>query len=32
VVLSAFTNVQRALNSFLSMPAVKRGLEIPKRA
>jgi GST-like protein len=29
---SAFTNVQRALNSFLSRPAVKRGLEIPKRA
>jgi GSH-dependent disulfide-bond oxidoreductase len=30
--MSAFTNVQRALASFLARPAVKRGLEIPKRA
>jgi GSH-dependent disulfide-bond oxidoreductase len=29
---STFTNVQRALNGFLARPAVKRGLEIPKRA
>jgi GSH-dependent disulfide-bond oxidoreductase len=30
--MSAFTNVRRALASFLARPAVKRGLEIPKRA
>jgi GSH-dependent disulfide-bond oxidoreductase len=30
--LAAFTNVQRALSTFLARPAVKRGLEIPKRA
>jgi GSH-dependent disulfide-bond oxidoreductase len=29
---STFTNVQRVLNGFLARPAVKRGLEIPKRA
>jgi GSH-dependent disulfide-bond oxidoreductase len=29
---SSFTNVQRALNSFLARPAVERGLKIPKRA
>jgi GSH-dependent disulfide-bond oxidoreductase len=29
---AAFTNVQRVLNSFLARPAVKRGLEIPKRS
>jgi len=27
-----FSNVQRALDSFLARPAVKRGLDIPKPA